>query len=192
MAETIVIFETTDIVFEDADDTIGVTLPANAEPVVYMLDDDSLQVVLPAQTEPVVVLTPTGIRGPRGDLPVILGGANFVIDGGRRPILAETKGDLDIPFDCTILKAKVYADQPGSIEIDIWRSAVGAFPPVLAGSLTNGAGFGLSAAQVDDDLDISGWDVDLAQDDVLRFVVNTVDAVISRVTVALTLNRPQG
>src|SRR3990167_10364308 len=45
----------------------------------------------------------------------------YVIDGGGSVISTGIKGDLEIPFGCTITRATLVADQTGSIVIDIWK-----------------------------------------------------------------------
>lgn len=67
MADTVVIFETTDTVFVGPGEDIPVILPATPEPVVYLVDGQTAAVVLPQTTEPVIILEPIGPPGIQGD-----------------------------------------------------------------------------------------------------------------------------
>src|SRR5262249_29700024 len=61
----------------------------------------------------------------------------FVIDGAGSAITTGVKGDLEIPFACTIQSATLLADQTGSIVVDIWKAAFASFPPTAGNSITD-------------------------------------------------------
>ena len=52
----------------------------------------------------------------------------FVIDGGGAAIATGIKGDLEIPFACTINQVTLLADQSGSIVVDIWKDTLRQLP----------------------------------------------------------------
>ncbi len=43
---------------------------------------------------------------------------NFIISGSGIAITTGIKGDLEIPYDCTIIEARLLGDQSGSIVVD--------------------------------------------------------------------------
>jgi hypothetical protein len=108
----------------------------------------------------------------------------FVIDGGGSAITAGIKGDLMIPFDCTIAGATVLADQSGSIVIDIWKDAYANYPPTVADSIAASAKPTLASAAKSQDTTLSGWTVAISAGETLRFNVDSASTV-ARVTLIL-------
>lgn len=117
MADTVVIFDTTDVVYQSPDDDIGVLLPANAEPIIILTDHDPV-VILPATTEPVVVMEPIGPPGIKGDTgdqgdpgaPSETGIAFFVgghMRDGETLYYAPVVGDVDISETRTRIIARI-------------------------------------------------------------------------------------
>jgi len=113
--------------------------------------------------------------------------AVLIIDGGGSAITAGIKGDLSIPFACTITGARLLADQVGSIVIDVWKDIYGNYPPTVADTITAAAKPTLAAAIKYEDTALTGWTLAIAAGDTLRFNVDSV-ATIERVTLQLTLN----
>lgn len=108
----------------------------------------------------------------------------FVIDGGGSAIATGIKGDLEIPFACTIQQVTLLADQTGSIVVDIWKDTYANFPPTDADSITASAPPTISSAVKSQDATLTGWTTSVAAGNVLRFNVDSASA-IQRVTVAL-------
>lgn len=108
----------------------------------------------------------------------------YVIDGGGAAITTGVKGDLPIPFACTILEAELLADQAGSIVIDIWKDTYANYPPTVADTITASAKPTLSAASKSLDNTLTAWTTSVAAGDVLRFNVDSA-ATVTRVTIAL-------
>lgn len=125
-----------------------------------------------------------------GDLPVTAVIA-FVIDGSGAAITTGIKGDLRIPFACTITSWTLLADASGAIVIDIWKDSLANFPPTDADAMPGAgkeptiAASGTNAT----DTDVTDWTTDdIAAGDVLRFNVDSC-ATITRVTLALAVTR---
>ncbi|HVP86048.1 MAG TPA: DUF2793 domain-containing protein [Rhizomicrobium sp.] len=108
----------------------------------------------------------------------------FVIDGGGSAITTGVKGDLIIPFDCTIASATVLADQSGSIVIDVWKDTYANFPPTSADSIAASAKPTLSSAAKSQDATLTGWSTAISAGDTLRFNVSSASTV-TRVTLIL-------
>lgn len=113
----------------------------------------------------------------------------FVIDGGGNAITTGIKGDLEVPFECTIKSSTLLADQSGAIVIDIWKQAYADFPPEDANSITASAPPTITASGVKaQDATLSGWTKTLAKGDTLRFNVDSV-ATIERITLSLKVDK---
>ena len=108
----------------------------------------------------------------------------FVIDGGGSAITTGIKGDLMVPFDCTIVSATLLADQSGSIAIDVWKDSFASYPPTSADSITASAKPALSSAAKSRDTTLTGWTTSVSAGQTLRFNVDSV-ATLTRVTLIL-------
>ena len=108
----------------------------------------------------------------------------YVIDNGGFLITTGIKGDLEIPFACTINRATALADQSGSIVIDIWKDTYANYPPTDADSITASAPVTISTATKSQDATLTGWTTSISAGDTLRFNVDSVTS-ITRVTISL-------
>ena len=108
----------------------------------------------------------------------------FIIDGGSLVITTGIKGDIQVPFACTITKATLLADQSGSIVVDIWKDTYANFPPTGADTITASAKPTISSALKSEDSALTGWTKAISAGDVLRFKVDSV-AAVQRVTLVL-------
>lgn len=113
-----------------------------------------------------------------------LGGIIFIIEGGGSAITTGIKGDIEVPFACSINRATLLADQTGSIVVDIWKDSYGNFPPDNADSITASAPPTISSATKSQDTTLSGWNLTINAGDVLRFNVDSATTV-TRVTLSL-------
>lgn len=110
----------------------------------------------------------------------------WTIDGGGSAITTGQKGYIEIPFACTITAARSFADQSGSIVVDIWADAYVNYPPTDADSITASAPITISATTKSQDTTLTGWDTSLAAGDILGFNVDSV-STITRLTIVLTV-----
>lgn len=111
-----------------------------------------------------------------------------VIDGGGSAITTGIKGDLEVPFDCVIVAARMLADLSGDLVVDIWKDTYANFPPDNADSITGGNEPEISGNDQSEDTTLSGWTTSLTDGDILRFNVDSV-ATITRATLSLTVRR---
>jgi hypothetical protein len=109
-------------------------------------------------------------------------GRSFIIDGGGSTITTGVKGDIEIPFACTITAIRLFADQTGSINVQIWRDAYANYPPTVADLIADVNIFTSTKNEY------TGLTTVIAAGSVLRFNVNTVTSH-QRVAVALTYTR---
>jgi len=119
---------------------------------------------------------------------VMLSTITFIIDGGGSAITTGVKGDLEIPFACTINRATLLADQSGSIVIDIWKDTYANFPPTVADTITASAKPTLSTAAKSQDSTLTGWTTSIAAGDTLRFNVDSI-TTCTRVTLSLKVTK---
>ena len=112
----------------------------------------------------------------------------YVIDAGTSAISTGVKGDLTVPFACTINEWTLLADQSGSIVVDIWKDTFANYPPVVGDVITASAKPTISAAVSARSSTLTGWNTAIAAGDTLRFNVNSA-ATIRRVTLALKVTR---
>ncbi len=117
----------------------------------------------------------------------------FIIDGGGSAITTGVKGDLEIPFACTIQRATLLADQSGSIVVDIFKCSYanydgGSTHPVSGDKITASAPPTISTATKAQDSTLTGWTTSITAGDILRFNVNSI-TTCTRVTLALKVLR---
>jgi hypothetical protein len=112
----------------------------------------------------------------------------FIIDGGGSAITTGAKGDLTIPFNCTINNWTLLADQSGSIVIDIWKTTYANAPPVVANTITGTALPTLSTASKNTSSVLTGWTTTITAGDVLRYNVNSISTV-TRTTLSLQVTK---
>jgi hypothetical protein len=117
-----------------------------------------------------------------------LAAIEVVIDGAGSVITTGEKGHLEVPFDCVIQAARMFADQTGSIVVDIWRDTYGNFPPTVADSICGSAKPTISSGRKYEDVSLTGWTTTLAAGDILAFAVDSA-ATVQRVTLSLTVER---
>lgn len=112
----------------------------------------------------------------------------FIIDGGTVTITTGVKGDLVIPFDCTITSVELLANQTGSIVIDIWKDIYANYPPTVADTIVSAAKPTISSAVKSLDSTLIGWTTAVTSGDILRFNVDSVTS-IKRVTVTVNVTK---
>ena len=112
----------------------------------------------------------------------------FVIDGGGSAITTGIKGDLEIPFNCTITGWTLLADQTGSIVIDVWKDGYVNYPPTVADTITASAKPTVSSSTKGPSSTLTGWAPAIVAGQTLRFNVDSA-ATITRVTISLKVTR---
>jgi hypothetical protein len=113
---------------------------------------------------------------------------SFVIDGGGAAISTGIKGDLEIPFACTINQWTLLGDQSGSIVIDIWKDTYANYPPTVADTITASAKPTITTAVKGQSATLTGWATAIAAGATLRFNVDSVSAM-QRVTLSLKVTK---
>lgn len=113
----------------------------------------------------------------------------FIFDGGGAALTTGVKGDLVIPFACTINSVTLQADQSGSIVIDIWKKTYTLdSPPAVGQTITAAALPTLATHQSSQDTTLTGWTTAVAVNDMLRFNINSI-TTCTRVTLTLKVTK---
>jgi hypothetical protein len=106
-----------------------------------------------------------------------IGTFGITIDGGGSAITTGVKGELTIPYACTILAWTLLADQSGSIVLDVWKDTLANYPPVVGDSIAGTEKPTLSTATNNEDASLSTWITSVAAGDTIRFNVDSVTTV---------------
>jgi len=112
----------------------------------------------------------------------------FIIGVVGTVITTGIKGDLEIPFACTINRVTLLANKSGSIVIDIWKQAYADYPPEDAQSITSSAPPTITTAEKSQDSTLTGWTIAIAAGDCLRFNVDSI-TTIEQVTLSLKVTK---
>jgi len=101
----------------------------------------------------------------------------YVFDGGGSVLTTGIKGDLSIPFACTITGNRLLADQSGSIVVDIWKDTYANYPPTVADTITASAKPTITTATKSEDTTLTGWTTTIAAGDTLRFNIDSITTI---------------
>lgn len=95
-------------------------------------------------------------------------------------------GYIYCQFAGTITDVYLFADQSGSIVVDIWKLAEASFPPTVANTITASAIPTISSGIVYHDSTLTGWTKSVNVGDVFAFNVNSV-TTITKLTATLII-----
>jgi len=94
----------------------------------------------------------------------------ITFDGSGAVLTVGTKNRYHVPYACTISKIFMYADQSGSVVLDIWKNDYTNYPATIANTIVASAKPTISAATKSTDSTLTGWTTSIAADD--HLVVN--------------------
>lgn len=136
--------------------------------------------------------TSAGTLAAGDDSRIITATITFVIDGGGGTISTGMKGYLEIPFNCTINRNTLLADQSGSIVVDIFKCTYSNFDPTThpasGDKITASAPPTISSAKKSQDSTLTGWTTSISAGDILGFNVNSVTSV-QKATLSLKVSK---
>jgi hypothetical protein len=112
----------------------------------------------------------------------------FIVDGGGATITAGIKGDLTVPFACTIVDWTILSDQSGSIVVNLWKSTLAAFPPTVTAKITASLPPTVTSTTKANSTTLTGWTTTVSAGDVIRFNVDSV-TTIQRATITLKVKK---
>jgi hypothetical protein len=97
-------------------------------------------------------------------------------NGAALPV-AVIKGQLRVPYNCTITSWELVSNETGSIEIDIEKDTYANFPPTSADSITGSARPTITASNKAQSSTLTGWATALNEGDYLKVEVLSVSAI---------------
>jgi hypothetical protein len=112
-----------------------------------------------------------------------------VIDGGGAVPSTGVQGYFRLPWNGTITKVTLLADQTGSAVVDVWKDTYANYPPTVADTITASAKPTLSSASKYEDSTLTGWTTSVTAGDVFGFNLNSVTTcqrLILEIEVTLT------
>ena len=98
----------------------------------------------------------------------------IVLDGGGSAITTGVKGEIQIPYACTITEWTILLDQSGSIVIDIWKDTYANYPPTVADTITASAKPTVTTATKNTSTTLTGWTTSVTAGDTIRFNVDSI------------------
>lgn len=110
----------------------------------------------------------------------------FVIDGGGAAVTTGVKGDIQVPFACTIVGWTLMGDQAGSAVVEVSKGTFANWPTVSV--ITASAKPTLSSARKATSTTLTGWTTAVAADDVLQIGVNSA-ATVQRLVLTLKVRK---
>jgi len=117
-----------------------------------------------------------------------ISGVDFRLDGGASPLPLGLAGFARVPYDCQILGVRLFADQTGSVEIELWADVYANYPPTIADSIVASARPTITTGVKYEDVTLTGWTTALTKGMILAVVVNSVTA-IQKLTISLEVKR---
>jgi hypothetical protein len=122
----------------------------------------------------------------RVTLGVSVAGIHATINGGGSAITAGKKGQVTVPFACTITGWTAIADASGSISVQLNKSTYANFP--TTSSIVASAPIALSSVQKNTGSP-TGWTTAVAAGDVIEFEVTGTPATITRLQIIIEVTR---
>jgi hypothetical protein len=117
-----------------------------------------------------------------GQLTAVFDGGGSVLSTGSKSLY------LQSPYSGTITSARLFADQSGSIVIDVWKDTYANFPPTVADTITASAKPTLSAAQKSEDTTLTGWATTVTKGDIFEFNIDSV-STITKVVLVMEISK---
>ena len=111
-----------------------------------------------------------------------------ILNGGGSAIATGIAGDIEIPYGGTIAAVRMFADQSGSMVVDIWKDTYANYPPTVADTITAAAKPTISTATKAEDATLTGWTTTVTAGDILRFNVDSC-STITRCAISLTIRK---
>tara|TARA_R110000765_G_scaffold207912_3_gene313021 strand:+ start:988 stop:1350 length:363 start_codon:yes stop_codon:yes gene_type:complete len=113
-----------------------------------------------------------------------------VIEGYGSVISTGSQMFIEAPFDGTLVSVRAFADQTGSIVVDVWKDAFANFPPTNADTITAGNEISISSGRTYENVILagSGWTVEFSRGDIFYFNVDSV-ATIKKLDILMAARR---
>ena len=133
-----------------------------------------------------VTIGATGVTSVKSGLKTVQ--VAVTLDGQGGVISTGLKGFTTIPYSGTITGWQLFADQSGSIVIDVWKDVYASFPPTVADTITGSEKPTLSSVQNNQDLTLTTWTTAVATNDILAINVDSASTV-TRCTLVIYITK---
>ena len=111
---------------------------------------------------------------------------SFYMDGGGLALTTGIKGYIEVPFNCTINKSTLLADQTGLICLNIYKNSYINFPPT--NSITANALPTITSGIKAQDSTLTNWITNISGGDILGYSLIS-GFNITRLTSSLTITK---
>lgn len=98
-------------------------------------------------------------------------------DGGSSVLTVSKTADLWVPFAFTIKEAVLLSKETGSVQVGVWATSYGNYPPTSANTITASATPLISSSNKYKDTTLTGWTTTFASDMCVRFNVDSVSSI---------------
>jgi len=123
-------------------------------------------------------------------LQVHKGQLGITIDGAGASITSGVKGYVRVPYNCTITKAEMVANDTGTVTVQVWKDSYAAFPPTSADAIYLSTPPNITSNFKSTDSTLSGWTTSLSEGEYLAFNVPSASTgSLTRVTLTLAVTR---
>jgi hypothetical protein len=109
----------------------------------------------------------------------------ITVDGGGVAPGAGIKGDVYIPYACTITGWTILADTTGSIQFDLWKTSYAGYPATGANTITAAAKPAITSATTGQSSTLTGWTTAVSAGDTIRFNLDSATG-ITRATLVVS------
>jgi hypothetical protein len=141
-----------------------------------------------------IIINPSGyeVEQPqafRQAIGVNTGAIQLDLDGNGAVLpVGVIKGQLRVPYNCTITSWELVSNETGSIQIDIEKDTYANFPPTSADSIAGSARPTITASNKAQSSTLTGWTTALNEGDYIKVEVLSVSA-ITQATLTLRVTR---
>jgi hypothetical protein len=110
-----------------------------------------------------------------------------IIDNSGAAIAAGTQLDIPVHAYGIITGWRLLADQAGSIQVDVWKTAFSGFPPTVTDSIAGSDLPTLIAENKAESTALTGWTTSIVDGDTIRLNVDSAGTV-TRITLSLSIH----
>lgn len=107
---------------------------------------------------------------------------------GVNVISGTAQAMLQVPFNATIVAARLLLKESGDLVIDVWKDTYANYPPTDVDSICSGVEPTASSAIKYENLTLSGWTTSITSGDCLTFHVDSASTV-TQATIVLELEK---
>jgi hypothetical protein len=116
-----------------------------------------------------------------------IGSVGFGLDNNGSVLTIGTKAYVTIPFSGTIVSWVLFADQIGSVQVDVWKAPYASYPPTVANTITGTDQPKLVSVIKNQNLSLGAWTNTVVNaGDIFAFNIDSV-STITRLTVQLKI-----